>query len=216
MNAVLRCAVVLAAVAQALPASIAGQGFGGEFRAAVGFPTVNRENLATVDRLSGTVFGLEAGVRWWRVELTARYLQGPVESSVDQSQSDLVQGAVSLEVWPVEFLVLGLGPQARSYVSDAGTERWLTWEGRLGIETWLLRPILRSSLALSYALGGDVNTGSEFSQGRSVEGWLEARIPRAPVSVAVGYRVEYGTLSGNAGTDTLEEFLLGVAVGRWR
>ncbi len=214
MDGVRRAAAVIVALVPALTTPIAAQGFGGSARAVVGFPTVSREVLTAVDRLTGTVFGLEAGMRLWYVEVNARYLQGPVESDTDQARSDLVQGAVWLEVRPLEFLVLGIGPQARSYVSDAGTERWLTWEGRLGVDTWLLRPTLRSTLALSYALGGDVNTGSDFSQGRSLEGWLHANIPRAPVSVGIGYRVEYGSLGGNAGTDTLEEFLIGVAVGR--
>ncbi|MDH3289769.1 MAG: hypothetical protein OEO20_16415 [Gemmatimonadota bacterium] len=205
---------VLAMVAHALASPTAAQGFGGEVRAVVGFPTVNREALATVDRLTGTAFGLDAGVRFWRLELTVRYLQGPLESSIDQTKSDLVQGTVALQVRPIDFLTVGIGPQARSYISEGGTERWLAWEGRLGVDTWLLRPALRSALVLSYALGGSVNTGSAFSKGGSIEGRLEARIPRTPLWAAVGYRVEHGSLGANTGTDTLEEFLLSVAVGR--
>ncbi len=214
MDRLIRSAVVLAAVASTFASPISAQGFSGSARLVVGPSTVNREILATVNQLSGTLFGLEAGVRLSRLELTARYLQGQLESSDGQIESDLVRGGLWLQVRPVDFLGVGIGPQARSYVSDAGTERWLTWVGRLSVDTWLLRPTLRSSFLLSYALGGDVNTGSDFSQGRSLEGWLEARIPRTPLTVAVGYRVEYGSLGGDTGADTLEDFLFGVAVGR--
>jgi hypothetical protein len=205
---------VFALVAHAFASPTAAQDFGGEVRAVIGFPTVNREALATVDRLTGTAFGIDAGVQLWRLELTVRYLQGSLESSIDQTQSDLVQGAVGLQVRPIDFLTVGIGPQARSYISEGGTERWLTWEGRLGVDTWLLRPALRSGLVLSYAMGGSVNTGSAFSRGGSIEGRLEARIPRTPLWAAVGYRVEHGSLGGTTGTDTLEEFLLSVAIGR--
>jgi hypothetical protein len=216
MYRLLRNAGVLAMVAQPLASPTSAQGFGGEVRAMVAFSTVNREALATVDRLTGTAVGLDAGVRLGRFELTLRYLQGSLESSTDQTASDLVQGALALQVRPIDFLTVGIGPQARSYISEGGTERWLTWEGRLGVDTWLLRPTLRSALVLSYALGGSVNTGSAFSRGGSLEGRLEVRIPRTPLWAAVGYRVEHGSLGGATGTDTLEEFLLSVAVGRRR
>jgi len=172
---------------------------------------------ATLDTVesSGVVFGLEAGVRFWRAELRGRYVQGKIDADGETQSTDLVEGELLLGVWPVDHLALRFGPRARSYVTDAGTVRWVFWEARARFEANLVSdPRLQSYVEGWYVLSGSVNAAAPFGNGRGLEGGVGLLIPSTSVRVRLGYRVDQGTLEGGTRTEAVEEFILAVGIGR--
>ena len=210
-----RTACALVAFAAMITTAAEGQSrFGVGATGMVGFPSVQHDLGAVTEMLSGTTFGGDGYVRLAFVELFGRYLQGSIESpEVDRAQ-DLIEGALSLRVRPIAPLSVGFGPRARSFVEGGGTQRWVTWEVRAGLDTWLFPRILRSAVEVSFALGGSESGGGSFGAGKAVEGNLEVRIPRTSLYFGVAYRVDQVSADGDARRDTVEQFLLSLGIGR--
>ncbi|MBE0592018.1 MAG: hypothetical protein IH616_06425 [Gemmatimonadales bacterium] len=210
-----RIAVALVGLGALLAGEAAAQSrFGWGVTGLVALPSLQRDLGTAVEKLSGTTFGGGAHVRYRFVELGLRYLQGSIEDADAARTQDLVEGAISLHVRPIRPLSIGFGPRARSYVEDGGTERWLTWDASLGLDTWLFPRVLRSALEISLAFGGSVSGGSSIASGKGVEGSLDFRIPRTPVLLGVAYRVDQVGLDGDIRTDTVEQFVVRVSVGQ--
>ncbi len=188
-------------------------------RGLVSVPGVERAQAATTAQLSGTTIGLSGAVRLSFLELAARYLQGSIEQSQGSSSQDLVEGELQIRARPLGFIRplrsfwIGIGPHARSYV-EGGTERWLVWEVRGGLDAWLLPGSLSASLELALGLGGSVNSGVAFGSASGVEGGVDFRIPRTPLFLGIAYRVDQMSLEGDTRTDTVEHFLVRAGIGR--
>lgn len=207
-----RVVLVLAAVVLA-PDRVAAQSrFGGELRGLVSVSALERTQSGIAAELDGTLIGGGAAVRFAFLELRGRYLQGTVEQEGGTTAQDLVDGDLQLRVRPVRFLSIGFGPHARSYV-EAGTERWLVWQARAGLDVWLVPNVVRGALDLALGLGGNVNSGAEFGAGRGVTGGLELRVPGTPIFVGVGYSLDRLSLRDDTRVDTVEQFL--VRAGVW-
>jgi hypothetical protein len=184
----------------------------GRVRGLLSVTGVERDQTGQTAQLDGTLIGAEGTLRYGMFELSAGYQQGSVEQGDGGAEQDLVDGDLKVRVRPVRFLVVGLGPQVRSYV-EAGTERWLVWEASAAMDMWLVRDVLRSSLDLRLGLGGSVNSGAAFGAGRSVAGGLEMRFPRTPIFLGIAYSVDHRSLANDARIDTVEQFV--VRVGVW-
>ena len=207
--------VALVALTAIIATEARGQSrFGFGATGMIGFPSVQHDLGTVVETLSGTTFGGDAYVRIAFVELGGRYLQGSIESADADRAQDLVEGNLSLRFRPIRPLSVGFGPRARSFVEGGGTQRWVTWEARVGLDTWLFPRILRSALEVSLALGGSETGGSAVGAGKGVEGSLDLRIPRTPLFLGVAYRVDQVGLDGDVRTDTVEQFLLRVSIGK--
>jgi len=180
----------------------------------VGIPSVRHELGSAVETLSGTTVGGSAFVRFAFLEVGGRYLEGSIENAEAGRSQDIVEGAAVLLVRPIRPLSLGFGPRARSYVEGGGTERWVTWEARVGLDAWLLPRVLRTAIEVSLALGGSESGGASIGAGRGVEGGLDLWIPRTPLFVGVAYRVDQARLDDDTRRDTVEQFLLRIGIGR--
>lgn len=182
----------------------------------VGFSNVTQKTTADTAQLSGTVIGLDAAVRFWRAELRGRYLQGGMELDGGGQSTDLVEGELMLGVWPVEKLALRFGRRARSYVTPSGTVRWLYWEARARFETDLNSDgSLWSYVEGWYALSGSVSSAADaFGNGVGLEGGVALLIPSTPLRVRLSYRMDQGTLNEDIRTESVEELLLTVGIGR--
>jgi len=179
----------------------------------MGFPSVERQATDTTSG-SGTMVGIEAMAGMGLVELAGRYAQGSVTGDAAEDNRDLVEGELILRIRPVQPFWFGAGPYARSYVFEIGTERWLTWEARLGFESPLGTDMLRGHLHVAYALGGNAEPGGSLQGARRVEGGLGFRLPRTPIEVGVAYRIEQADIEGDVATDIVEQLILRARIGR--
>lgn len=202
----------LAALAAGESAAQSRFGFGAA--GMVGIPTVRHELGPAVETLSGTTFGGGAFVRFAFVEVGGRYLEGSIENAEAGRTQDIVEGAAVLLVRPIRLLSFGFGPRARSYVEGGGTERWVTWEARVGLDAWLFPRVLRSAIEVSFALGGSESGGASIGAAKGVEGGLELWIPRTPLFLGVAYRVDQARLDDDTRRDTVEQFQLRVGISR--
>lgn len=180
-----------------------------------GFSNVTQKTALDTTKSNGTAIGLEAGFRFWRAELRGRYSQGGVTPDGGGESIDLVEGELMLGVWPVDVLSLRFGPRARSYVTGAGTVRWVFWEVRARFETSLSRSAaLLSYFEGWYVLSGSVNAAEPFDNGRGMEGGISLLIPSTPLNVRLAYRIDQGALQEESRTEAIEGLILAVGIGR--
>jgi hypothetical protein len=190
-----------------------------QVRGLVSVPGVERAQPASTAQLNGTTIGLSGAFRFSFLELAARYMQGSIKQSQGSSSQDLVEGELQIRARPLRAIRalrgfwVGFGPHARSYV-EGGTERWLIWEARAGLDAWLLSGSLTASLELALGVAGSVNSGVAFGSASGVEGGVDFRIPRTPLFVGIAYRVDQMSLEGDSRTDTVEHFLFRAGFGR--
>jgi hypothetical protein len=105
------------------------------------------------------------------------------------------------------------GPRVRAYVTDAGTERWVFWEGRLRADVPMIEASIRGSVELWRVFSGDVNLAGAFDRGGGIAGGVLARIPRAPVWFSLSYALDRATQAAGAREDTVERLTFGLIVG---
>jgi hypothetical protein len=198
-----------------VPASGHAQsGFRGSISGFLGLPTVERQGADTVSG-SGTLVGVEGVVGLGPIEIAGRYAQGSVRGDAVEDQRDLVEGEIVLRGRPLPFLWIGIGPYARSYVFETlGTERWLTWEARVGFESALGTEMLRAHLDVAYAIGGSAEPGGSLQGARRIEGGIGFRLPRTPVELGAAYRIEQADIENELATDIVEQLVLRVKLGR--
>jgi len=131
-----------------------------------------------------------------------------------EDRRDRVEGEVILRVRPLSMLWIGVGPYARSYVFEIGTERWLTWEARVGFDSPLGSDFLRAHLHVAYAFGGSADPGGSLQGARRVVGGLGFRLPRMPIEIGVAYRLEQADIENELATDIVEQLTLSAKIGR--
>ena len=144
---------------------------------------------------SGTVLGMAATVRYRRLELGVRYLDGSLQSR------DLVEGAATLGFVATPWLTLHAGPQIRRYDMPSAPERWVTWQVGARTEATIVGRV-RGHAMLWRGLGLNVNLspGSGSSQG----GELGATVDLSqPFSFGVSYGVDRATVRGSSRRETV-------------
>jgi hypothetical protein len=192
----------------------AQSGFRGKVSGFLGLPTVERQSADTTGG-TGTLVGIEGALGLGPVEVAGRYAQGSVSGDAVEDQRDLVEGELLLRARPLQFLWIGIGPYARSYVfEELGTERWLTWEARVGFEGNLGADALSAHLDVAYALGGSADPGGSLQGARRVEGGLGFRLPRTPLTLGIAYRIEQADIENDLATDIVQQLVLRVTLGR--
>jgi hypothetical protein len=197
------------------PSAAAQVAITGGAAAEVTLARVERRLTADTVALSGATFGVAGDLDIGPARLGLGYRQGAIESEDAVSSADLVEGYAALTVRPFASVRVGLIGDARAYLTDAGTERWLRWSGLIGAEA-RLTPAIRSFLEIAIAFAGSTNVGTSLASGRGATGGVVARLPGSPITVSAGYRVDWGELSAGGRSDVVEGAYLAIGIGRGR
>lgn len=189
---------------------------GGRFVFSTGGMTLRLQSRVStgVAVLTGTAFGGEGSVALWRVALELGYWQGNLAADRGLSpQREVIEGKALLAVRAARWLILKGGAHARSFVTTAGTERWLFWEARLRAERQIVNPTVRGHLELWRALATEVNSAQAFDRGQGGEAGMTLRLQRSPVWFRLGYRIEDARLGGGTRQETIEALTVSVGAG---
>ncbi len=167
-------------------------------------------------RVAGTVLGGLATLRFGRVDLEGRYLQGVLQPQDGVSpRRDFVQGQLAVGVHATPWLVAQTAARARAYVTPAGTERWVVWLLGARVAAPLVGTTVRGDVGLWSALALSANVGS--AQGRSGRGGdagVTLLLPGRPWWFRLAYGIDRSTVAGAGRSDTVEEFTVTVGVQR--
>jgi len=167
-------------------------------------------------RTAGTVLGGLVTARRGKFELEGRYLQGVLQPQDDASpRRDLVQGQLVLGFRATPWLSAHTGPRARSYITPAGTERWLVWLLGGRVESPIVGTTVRGHVELWRALALSANVGSDVGRtGRGGDAGVTVQPPGGPVWFRLAYGIDQNAVRGAARRETVEEFTLTVGVRR--
>lgn len=177
--------------------------------------SVNSDEAGVTTELSGFSAGIQAHGSAGPVFLEARYNEGSIESDDGLAARDLVEGEVILGLNPVRWIRIGLGPHARSFITEGGTQRWLFWEGRFGVQPQLVVPALRGFAEIWRALSSDVDQAGEFDLEQGMQAGILFQPERTPVWISLSYRVDQARLDGESRLETAQQLALSVGFGRW-
>jgi hypothetical protein len=204
--------VLVGLLAVALPSTAVGQS--GAFRLGVADVSVTRDLPAGTAALTGVMWSVDGAVGVGPVTLNVRYLQGPLDSTGQVTNLDLVEGEAVLWVAPLRWAALGLGSHARAYVQEGGTERWLLWEARMRGSAALAGPRLGAYLEGWTVFASDTDVPEPFDAGLGFEGGLQLTLGSLPLMARLRYRFERLTAGGDVRRDVEEQLGLAIGVGR--
>jgi len=174
---------------------------------------------AGTEALSGAVFGGEASLAVGRVRLAASYRQGNVNPDGGTTQSrTLVEGGATLGVRLLDWLTLGGGPRARTYVFIAGgTQRWLFWELRARAEGMFIGSSVSGYAELWRALSADVSVPETVDRAQGGEAGMVIRVSRR-IDARLAYRLDHAALHAVSGgglrVETVDGLVVGVGLAR--
>jgi hypothetical protein len=183
---------------------------------------LNSTSGPTTQKLSGAVFGLQGQLIYSGfVTLDWGYWQGQIDPTGGAAASrDVVEGYAMLGARPFGWLSLRAGPHAWTYISNAGTQRWFLWEGRVRAQGEVL-PDVQSYMELSRVLSAKVNVPQDFQSGMGGEGGLILRVrdaplipERFPVRIRLAYGIERVRMGGGARTEVMDRLSLSLGIGQ--
>jgi hypothetical protein len=123
----------------------------------------------------------------------------------------VIDGYALLVVHAQPWLDVKMGAEARSYVTPAGTERWVFWQARLRAERTIVDPSVRGHIEVWRALSTEVNTSGTVDRAQGGEVGLTLLRVLGPLWVRMAYGIDDARLVGSERRQTLEA--LGVSVG---
>lgn len=214
---------LLAMAAGSVALAAQGGGGGPRWTFAAGATGVRVQSLAptgVISELSGTTLGGSGGVALGRLALDIGYWQGRVApegaaggAGVRPPARDYTEGTVLLGVQPVGWLRVRGGVQARTYVTPAGTERWVFWQVRVRAEQMILEPAVRVHGELWRAISTEVNAPQPLDRGQGGEVGLTVRLPRWPLSARLTYGIDDAKLGGGVRRETVDQLSLTIGFG---
>ena len=170
------------------------------------------------EAVSGPVLGFDARVSMGRWGLRLGYGQGSLDpDTLGPDPRDYVDGFVDVSFRPIPTLEVGLGPYARAYVTDRGTQRWLFWQLRARYEAGIITPDVRGYAEVWGGFAGTVNAAEAYDGSRGGAAGLNWRISRlkgAPVTLTIGYLIDEARAGGGTRRETVERTWLALGVGR--
>jgi len=170
------------------------------------------------EALSGPVVGFDARVSTGRWGLRIGYGQGSLDpDTLGPDPRDYVDGYVDVGFRPIPALEIGLGPYARAYISDRGTQRWLFWQLRARYEAGIIAPDVRGYAEVWNGFAGGVNAAEPYDGSRGGAAglhWRVARFRGAPVTLTIGYLIDAARAGGGVRRETVERTWLAIGVGR--
>jgi hypothetical protein len=167
------------------------------------------------DEFGGTVVGGEGGLTFGRLILGFNYVQGSVVPVGGAGATrDLIEGGVQVGFRPLRWLTLGGGPQARAYVFEGRSLRWVFWEACLRIESAFIGSAVRGYVEGWRALAAEVNVPEAFDYAHGGESGIVVQLSRVPVQARVAYRIDRAVLGAGARIETVEGVVVSLALGR--
>lgn len=173
------------------------------------------EETATVGSVSsraGVLMEGAAEVALSLLELDVLYRQGTLRAADGSDGRELVEGQAMLGLRFVRWLKLEAGPRVRAYVTPAGTERWIFWEGRVHAAARVIPPHAWAHLRVGRVLRAEV-PGVALDQGQGAEAALTARLGGAPVWGRLSYWIHRASTGGAQRVETIQGLSAGLAVG---
>jgi hypothetical protein len=200
--------------AAALPAAAAAQG-GARATLGIGLAPSWEETQTQGSLVSRTGLLREGslGLGVSVLGLDVLYRQGTLSADGGADQHELVDGQVLFGLRLGPWLTLEAGPHLRAYVTPAGTERWVLWEGQARVAARVLRPGGWVYLRVGRVLTADI-PGMSFDHGQGAAAGLELRLGSTPLWGHVGYWVHRASASGALRVETVQGMSLGVALRR--
>lgn len=213
-----RSTMLLTAAVALAPVSLGAQRL--EFGAAVWGAGAKARSVYTGGReaLTGPYLGFDVHLRRGRVGLRLGYGQGRMEADTAGPQTrDYVDGFILLSGSPVTGLDLGVGPYARAYGTDAGTQRWLFWQLRARYQANIVVPVVEGFGEVWTSFTGSVNVAESFDGARGgTVGvlWTVTRFRGSPVKLRLSYAIDEARLGNGARRETVELTTLAIGLGR--
>jgi len=183
---------------------------------------LNSSSGPTTQQRSGAVFGLQGQLIYSGfVTLDWGYWQGQIDPTGGPAASrDVVEGYAMLGGRPFGWLSLRAGPHAWTYISNAGTQRWLLWEGRARAQGEVV-PDVHSYIELWKVFSANVNVPQDFQSGMGGEGGLILLVRDAPLiperfrmRLRLGYGVERVRMGGGIRTEVMDRLSLSLGIGQ--
>lgn len=142
------------------------------------------------------------------------YWQGGVDADPGGTQQqDVIDGYALLVLRAQPWLGVKVGAEARSYVTLAGTERWVFWQARLRAERTIVDPSVRGHVEVWRALSTEVSTSGTVDRAQGGEVGLTLLRALGPLWVRMGYGIDDVRLTGSARRQTLEALAFSVGYG---
>ena len=174
----------------------------------------NRFATGVSSAVSGVALGASGAVGRGRLALALGYWQGRVDADPGGTeQQDVIDGYALLVLRAQPWLGVKVGTEARSYVTPAGTERWVFWQARLRAERTIVDPSVRGYVEVWSALSTEVNTSESVDRAQGGEVGLTLLRALGPVWVRMAYGIDDVRLTGTERRQTLEVLALSVGYG---
>jgi hypothetical protein len=204
------------ALSATLAGSSAGQGLPVSIGLAGGLLEARSRIAGADESLRGTTVGLSGRLEIGRVTVAASYLQGSLDPSGSGTAAarDYVEGRLLVGVTALPGLALRVGPHARAYITDSGTQRWLFWTLRARGERALVAPSITAFAEGWLSVSGHVNVTEPLDHARGGEVGMRVRLPRAPWWAQVAYGIERASLADGARLETVDGVVIAVGYGR--
>lgn len=157
---------------------------------------------------SGTVLGMSASVRYDRVEVGVRYMQGWLQNR------HLAEGAAALRFVTTPGLTLHTGPQIRLYESPAGAERWVTWQLGARAEAPIVATSVRGHamwwggpvLSVNVPPGSGMILGGELG--------VTVDMTRGPLWFGLAYGIDQASVQGATRRETVKTLTITAGLRR--
>lgn len=154
--------------------------------------------------LRGVVVGGEGRVRVGRLMVDGAYREGTLSTYDRVETRDYAEGHLLVMVATLPGIELGIGPHARAFITNTGTQRWLFWSLRLRGERDLIAPTIAGYVELWRSLSAKVNVSEAFDKATGGEVGMKVRFARSRFWGRVGYQIERAWLGGDARRETVE------------
>ncbi|HEX9611576.1 MAG TPA: hypothetical protein VF978_06785 [Gemmatimonadales bacterium] len=184
---------------------------------ATGIRLQSRSATGVSSDVSGVVFGGAGSVAVGPVALELGYWQGRLDAGPGSTQlQDVIDGRALLVLRAVPWLGVKVGTEARSYVTPAGTERWVFWQARIRAERTIVDPSVRGHVEVWRALSTEVNAPQAVDHGQGGEVGLTLLRALGPLWVRLAYGIDDARLTGSARRQTVEALAFSVGYGGGR
>lgn len=181
---------------------------------ATGIRLQNRFATGASSDGSGVALGVSGGAGLGPVALALGYWQGRVDADPGGTQQqDVIDGYALLVLRAQPWLGVKVGVEARSYVTPAGTERWVFWQARLRAERTIVEPSVRGHVEVWRALSTEVNTSGTVDRAQGGEVGLTLLRVLGPLWVRMAYGIDDARLVGSERRQTLEALAFSVGYG---
>jgi hypothetical protein len=118
-----------------------------------------------------------------------------------------------LVVHPTGWLTVGTGPHLRSYSTSVGIQRWRLWEVMVRGQVSILTDLATGYAEVWGVVAHDVNVEEEWDYGEGADVGLLVALPRLPLWLRIGYRVELYRLGDGARREVTDGLMVSLGLG---